>query len=122
MSVVLTDHRSSSAERPIWKAVWSQMSWTNGGGHTASAGTAVDINGYCDQLVAIISSATTDPDVVFTITEDSQTIYTSAAQNDGQTVVLNPDRRLAGNITVTADPDADPGASGLTVDIWLSGT
>ena len=121
------DRRSNSKNTPIWEHACTQMSWANGAGHAAQTET-VSINGGVKNITAVISAAPSDPDVTIIIKDlAGNQLYSTGALNDGQTVVKSAatdfyEWQVCGKgFIVSADPDADAGLSGLTVDITIRG-
>lgn len=124
-----------SADKPISRQQFTQLSWATGAGHAAQTATIKNLSMLIERIDVIISSVTANPTVTVTFSDENSAApidHTNlAALADGTKHVLlstkaTPDFAavpVCGNLTVSADPSADPGGAGqeLTVDVILYG-
>ena len=123
-----------SEKKPIARIHFTQMSWATGDGHAAQTATAY-VNGIIERIDIIISSVTGNPTVnvswadlnsvvllpaMSSLADGTKHIKYGLSNKGTQDADFNPVPHC-GNITVTADPSADPGGTGqtLTVDVIL---
>ena len=99
----------------------------------ALAKTLKGARGICEQIEVVVNNNTGDATATVTITSDlSGQLYTKAGIPENATTAYKA-RGLAGttdsdfpaflcsgaDLTVTATPSGDPGASGMTVDVYV---
>lgn len=131
MSVTVTDNRSNTREKPVWKAVVDQYSWASGSS-AADATETLDVNGTLRQIMVIVSDNTGNRTVTVALADAHGTLYTTAAQAENATTVTTYKTEsdtdlplrvfLAGPVTITVTPSGDPGSGGMTVDVIFYGT
>lgn len=127
MAVTLTtDKRQERKDKPIWKAVLDQMSWSSGGGHALQS-ESLDVVGIITHIIMTISDGgVADPDVLLNVKDSQGNVLFTTTENDNQTVVdyAGGDFALhqltSQGFTIEADPTAEPSSS-LTVDITVLG-
>lgn len=107
----------------------AQQSWASGitTAATGTTGTA-NLNGICEQIEVVVSNATNG--ITFTValaSAQAGALFSKAAIAENATTVLKAtsdstdfDAFLAcGTLTWTITPSGDPGASGVTVDVYI---
>lgn len=124
--------RREYAQFPVARVECTRVSWATGDGHAAKTTTAT-VNGIIYRIDVIASEVTANPTLNVTFADQNGTVCI-AAQNalpDGtanfrnalvNSILVSADFNpvaVAGTITVTVDPSADPGgvAQTLTVDV-----
>lgn len=117
---------------PVARVECTQVSWATGAGHAAKTTTAA-LNGIVYRIDILISSVTDNPTVdvsfadqnsvvpvaAFSSLADGTNHFENALVNSITTSADFDPVAVAGDVTVTVDPSADPGGSSqtLTVDI-----
>jgi hypothetical protein len=131
MAVTVTDTRSNTKEKSVWKAVAGQMSWADG--VTAAVTDAFGVNGIVRQMTVAVSDNTGNRTATVSLIDGTSTpiIYTSAAQPENATTITRfmtesgtdfpMEIFINGATTISVAPSGDPGAGGMTVDIIFYG-
>jgi len=129
-TVTLTDLRSNTREKPVWQAVFSQMTWASGGHAKVTSATA-GINGEIKQIICTPTQATSVADLTFDVnlydTNDVLIAQLAAALDDeaGSTLYSQSDfstAALVDGFYLTVDPNKDPSTNGTAFDITVRGT
>ncbi len=125
MSNDYRDNKQSVARLDFTQATWAS-------GVTAAVAPTMQVNGCIEQIAVKVNNNTGNRTATVTITDDnSATLFTQSGIAENATTTyfarsykatqdagFNP-FLAAGTLTATITPSGDPGASGMTVDVYL---
>lgn len=120
--------RNRNATRfPVEMITVAQQTWAAAASDAQSV-TVANVNGRCEQIEVKINNNTNNVTATVAIaSENSGTLYSQAGIAENATTVYKAtsdstdfDAFLVdGDLTLTITPSGVPGASGLTVDVYL---
>ena len=117
-------------KHPVARLDFAQAAWTSG--VTAAVVKTMEVNGVVEQIAVAVNDNTGNRTATVTITdENGATLFTKASIAENATTTyfarsykatqdadFNPFLAV-GTLTATITPSGDPGASGMTVDVYL---
>ncbi len=118
----LTDTRSNTPEKPVWKCVVDQMSWDSG--QTNEDTSVITVNGVITSIVATYSAGAATLTLAIQDSAGNQLYTTSDV--DGATYVFAADgtefgqNQLAGTGFIMSLTSTDPGTT-ITADVTIYG-
>jgi hypothetical protein len=122
------DYRTE--KQSVARLDFAQGTWASG--VTAAVAKTMQVNGCCEQIAVAVNNNTGNRTATVTITdENGATLFTQAGIAEAATTTyfarsykavqdanFNPFLAV-GTLTATLTPSGDPGASGMTVDVYL---
>jgi len=115
------DKRNAMADKPVWQAE-ATFVWQTGDGHAAQSVTLNELNGIITGVSISITSVTDNPTVDVTLKDGLGTeMIAFSGLADGSTHWKDEgdfnQTPVAGDVTLSVDPSADPGGSGQTLTV-----
>ena len=117
-------------KHPVARLDFAQATWASG--VTAAVVKTMAVNGVVEQIAVAVNDNTDNRTATVTITdENGATLFTKASIAENATTTYfarsykgTPDADFnpflaVGTLTATITPSGDPGASGMTVDLYL---
>lgn len=123
-------HDYRQDQLPVARLDFAQATWASG--ITAAVEKTLNVNGCCEQIAVKVNDNTGNRTATVTIKdENNATLYSKSAIAENATTTyfarsykatqdadFNPFLAV-GTLTATITPSGDPGASGMTVDVYL---